>query len=225
MLHSAETRWFLREWAQWDEVLKWFQLKDQLPLNEEGKYDPKTATGPFVKLEQERTDEYLLIPDSDAVSVKQRQGKLEVKALVAGPRPFSLDGVVGRVDQWVKWSFEPSDKQRSKQLEIELNLTGPWLKVVKNRYLQKYSYDSDLVAVSPDQRPGTGCNIELTVIGVKANVGTWITVSFEAFGPSGRVMAVLDEAVQHYFTAHGNPPVQLDGRDSLSYPAWLALLR
>jgi hypothetical protein len=38
-------------------------------------------------------------------------------------------------------------------------------------------------------------------------------------------MALLDKAVQHFFAAHGKPPVQLDGRDSLSYPAWLALLR
>jgi hypothetical protein len=63
------------------------------------------------------------------------------------------------------------------------------------------------------------------VIGIKANVGTWTTVGFEAFGPSGWVMALLDKAVQHFFAAHGKPPVQLDGRDSLSYPAWLALLR
>ena len=32
---------------------------------------------PFVKLEQERIDEYLLLPDCDTVGVKQRQGKLE----------------------------------------------------------------------------------------------------------------------------------------------------
>ena len=223
--HSAEIRWFLAGRDQQDEILKWFRLQDQLPLSVEKEYDPISATGPFVKLELERTDEYLLLPDSDTVSVKQRQGKLEVKALVAGPRPFALGGVIGRVDQWVKWSFEPSDKQRSKDLEVELDLTGPWRKVVKKRYLQKYSFDSGLVAVSPDQRPETGCNIELTVIDVKANIGTWLTFGFEAFGPSGRIMALLDEAVQHYLTVHGPAPVRLEGRDSLSYPAWLALLR
>ena len=133
-------------------------------------------------------------------------------------------GVVGRVDQWVKWSFDPSEAIAI-QLEIELDQSGPWRKVVKKRYLQKYSFDSGLVAVSPDQRPDTGCNIELTVIDVKATTGTWLTFGFEAFGPSGRVMALLDEAVQHYFTVHGPAPVRLEGRDSLSYPAWLALLR
>ena len=135
--HSAEVRWFLPGLDQRDEVLKWFHLQDQLALNVEKEYDPKAATGPFVKLELERTDEYLLLPDSDTVSVKQRQGKLEVKALVTGPRPFACGGMIGRTEQWVKWSFEPSDKQRSKDLEIELDLTGPWRKVVKKRYLQK----------------------------------------------------------------------------------------
>lgn len=223
--HSAELRWFLQGKDQFDEFLKWFCLQDQILLKTEGEYNPKTVSGPFVKQEEERNDEYLLLPDCDTTGVKQRQGKLEVKALVLGPRPFSLGGVVGRLDQWVKWSFEPSDKQRSKDLEIELNLSGRWRKVIKKRYLQKYSFDSGLAAVSPDQRPDTGCNIELTVINVKANIGTWLTFGFEAFGPSGRIIALLDEAVTYFFTLHGKPPVRLEGRDSFSYPAWLALLQ
>lgn len=222
--HSAEIRWFLPGLDQRDDALKWFRLQDKLALSIEKEYDPKAETGPFVKRELERTDEYLHLPDSDTASVKQRQGKLEVKALVTGPRPFSLGGVIGRLDQWVKWSFDPSDAIAD-QLEIEMDQSGLWRKVVKKRYLQKYSFDSGLVPVSPDQRPDAGCNIELTVIDVKANIGTWLTFGFEAFGPSGRVMALLDEAVAHFFAVHGPPPARLEGRDSLSYPAWLALLR
>ena len=71
-------------------------------------YEKQPEAPPFVKLERERNDDYLLLPGCDTVGVKQRQGKLEVKALVAGPSPFSLGAVVGRLDQWVKWSFEPS---------------------------------------------------------------------------------------------------------------------
>ena len=229
--HSTEIRWFLQKLDQRDQILRWFRLQDQLPLHEQGHYDPKAATGLFVKLEQERTDEYLCLPDCETVSVKQRQGKLEVKALVAGPRPFALGAVHGRVDQWVKWSFDPSEKMfqdgitLGQQLAGEFDQSGSWCKVVKNRYLQKYSFDSrSLVAMSPDQWPASGCNIELTLIGVEANVTTWLTLGFEAFGPSGRVMALLDEAVAHFFALHGPAPVQLGGRDSLSYPAWLASL-
>lgn len=223
--HSAEIRWFLPDKGQWDQLLNWFRLQNQLPLNEQGQYEPKTITEAFVKMEKERTDEYLLLPDCDSVSVKQRQGKLEVKALVMGPRPFSLDGVIGRMDEWTKWSFEPSDG-RKQSLEIELDQSGPWRKVIKSRFLQKYSFDSgSLVAISPDQRPDTGCNVELTVVEVKSNINTWFTFGFESFGPSGRVMAILDESVRYFFTAHGPSPDQLEGRDSLSYPGWLTMLR
>lgn len=223
--HSAELRWFLPEQSPWERLLHWFTLQGRLPINVEGQYDPRAATGPFVKLERERIDEYLLLSQCDTVGVKQRQGKLEVKALIASPRPFSLGGVVGRVDQWVKWSFDPSEAIAT-QLEIELDQSGPWRRVVKKRYTQKISLDSGVpVSVPPDQYPEAGCNIELTMIEVKASVGTWLTIGCEAFGPSGRVMALLDKAVQHYFTVHGPAPVRLEGRDSLSYPAWLALLR
>ena len=111
------------------------------------------------------------------------------------------------------------------QFEIELDQAGPWRRGAKKRYAQKISLDSVRpAAVPPDQYPETGCNIELTVIDVQATLRTWLTFGFEAFGPSGRVMALLDEAVAHFFAVHGPPPVRLDGRDSLSYPAWLALL-
>lgn len=222
--HSAELRWFLPEQSPWDCLLDWFTLQGRLAINVEGQYDPRAATGSFVKLERERVDEYLLLPQCDTVGVKQRQGKLEVKALVASPRPFSLGGVVGRVDQWVKWSFDPSEAIVT-QLEIEMDQSGPWRKVVKKRYTQKISLDSVRpIAVSPDQYPEIGCNIELTVIDVQATLRTWLTFGFEAFGPSGRVVALLDQAVQHFFAAYGPPPVSLDGNDSLSYPAWLAKL-
>jgi hypothetical protein len=220
---SAELRWFLRKQEdQWDQIVKWFRLQDKLLLRKEGCYDPKTVTEPFVKHEIERADEYLLFPDCDTVGVKQRQGKLEVKALVVGPRPFSLPrvGVAGHMDQWIKWSFA---SQLQKQLEVELAQAGPWRKVVKDRYLQKYSFDTGcIVAVPPDNRPDTGCNIELTKISVKAKVWDWFTFGFEAYGPSGRINSILDEAVEHFFSSYGHAPVQLDRRDSISYPAWLA---
>ena len=220
---SAELRWFLRDQqGQWDQMLKWFRRQDQLPLRTEGSYDPKTATGAFVKREAKRTDEYLRFPDCDTVGVKQRQGKLEVKALVASGRPFALAsaGVTGRMDQWVKWSFA---SQLHAQLEVELERAGPWAAAVKDRCLQKYSFEAGrILEVMPDSRPAHGCNIELTRLSVKTDEWDWFTLGFEAFGPSGRVIAILDQVVEQFFTAHGAAPVPLTGRDSRSYPAWLA---
>ena len=80
---------------------------------------------------------------------------------------------------------------------------------------------SRIVAVSPEQRSNVGCNIELTKIRINANEADWLTVGFEAYGPSGRVIAILDEAIEHFFTLHGNAPVLLNSRDSISYPIWL----
>ena len=232
---SAEIRWFLPGQSQKAKFLDWFKLPDQKLVVETENYVLQPEAPPFVKQELERPDEYLFLPDCDTASVKQRQGKLEVKALVAGPRPFSHGDVVGRVDQWVKWSFTPSKQtlqdgtKLGQQLNLEFDQSGPWCKVVKNRYLQKYSYDSGkVVAVSPDLRPETGCNVELTVIAVGSSAEPWITFGFEAFAPADRVMAImaiLDEAVKHFLAAHGPAPIQLDGRDSLSYSAWLAMLR
>lgn len=94
------------------------------------------------------------------------------------------------------------------------------------RYMQKYSFDSgSLVAVSPDQRPDTGCNVEFTILDVNGNVASWLTFGFEAFGPSNQVRAFLDESAEHFFALHSPAPVPLDERDSLSYPAWLAMFR
>jgi hypothetical protein len=112
----------------------------------------------------------------------------------------------------------------SEELAPELDSAAPWCSLTKDSYLQKYSYDSGcMVLVSPDAHPDRGCNIELTIVTVNADATVWSTLGFEAFGPSGRVIAILDEAAAQFFTAHGRAPVKLEGRDSLSYPTWLAM--
>lgn len=229
---SAEIRWFFRGDSLKEQLLDWFKLAEQALVIEREPYTPQPEALPFVKLEKRRDDDYLLLPDCGTVGVKQREGKLEVKALVAGPHLFSLGEVVGQAGQWVRWSFSPSKelfqdpKAFAQELKSGLLKSGPWCTVVKNRYLQKVSFDTGgLVPVSPDKWPDTGCNIELTVIAAGSNAEPWITFSFEAFGAPDRNTAMLDEAVAHFFALRDSPPVQLDESNSLSYPAWLAMLR
>ncbi len=223
---SAELRWFLRDAdGDWGRLLKWFRNDDRISLHAEAAYDTKTVTAPFVKREAERADEYLRFPDCDTVGVKQRQGKLEVKALVASPRPYAIEsaGASGRIDQWVKWGFA---SEHQVAIEAELDRAGPWRRVVKDRYLQKYAFNSGAMkAALPDDRPESGCNIELTKITVDAEITEWLTLGFEAFGPPALVTAILDMAVAQFFSIHGPAPVTLDGRDSRSYSAWLADLK
>ena len=223
LYQSAEIRWFLAGDQQFDALLTWFQ--NELPLIEEtDDYVPQPKPPPFVKKEKVRPDKYLQLTDCTTVGVKLRNGRLEIKGLVVGPRSFSLAEAVGRVDQWVRWSLKPS-AAIAEPLQADVLKEGQWTEVVKTRYTQKYDFDSDrCAAVSPDAWPAVGCNVELTLLKVKAEIDAWVTLGFEAFGPSARVMAILDEAVRYFFDARVDPPVQLEERDSLNYPAWLAVL-
>jgi hypothetical protein len=101
---SAEIRWFWPGHAQWEVLLAWFTREGRLPLIEHTD-TPDSAARPFVKQERPRTDEYLLLPNCETVGVKQREGQLEVKALVDVPQPFAQGNVAGQIDQWVKWSL------------------------------------------------------------------------------------------------------------------------
>lgn len=225
LYHTAELRWFVPAGNCWDRMLLWFTLAGQLQVRDEGTYDPAEPHGPFVKLEQERTDLYLLLPGASTASVKQRQGRLEVKALVAGLQAFSLGAVAGRTDQWVKWTFEPSPALAG-PLAAELDQAGPWYPVVKQRYLQQFDFAAGRpVAVSPDLPLPAGCHVELTLVTVAVSIDTWLTLGFEAFGPPSRTSTLLDTTLQHFLAAHGPPPIPLHSRHSLSYPTWLATLR
>ena len=219
--HSAEARWFIPEKNQWGILFPWFTKQDELP-------SLVGNIGSFVKHEGKRTDEYLLLANSETVGIKQRQGRLEVKALVASPQTFTLDCVTGFRDEWVKWSFKPSSLIAA-PLDQELQRSGPWLAVEKDRYLRKYAIDLtspvSILAVSPEMFLATGCNVELTHVKVEANTHEWITLGFEAFGSSENVATILNEVMKYNFALLGASPVPLEVRESLSYPSWLAKLK
>jgi hypothetical protein len=221
--HSAELRWFSPLVERTAEFLAWFRQTDALPLVGEREAAPSV---PYVKKERLRTDHYLCLPCSDATGVKQRQGKFEIKSLVAGPRPWAAHGLTGRVDQWVKWSLDGKDEDFRKTLAGKLNDSGEWAAVGKTRYLQKYSCASgEVKLVSPEDRPQSGCNVELTLIDVDTSGSQWVTLGFEAFGAPGDTFKLLHNTLDDFFSRCGPPPVPLSGHDSLSYPTWLALLR
>jgi hypothetical protein len=224
-LQSAEIRWFWPGHAQWEVLLAWFTQEGRLPLVAETRqYVSQPDAGPFAKQERPRTDDYLLLPNCETVGVKQREGRLEVKALVAGPHAFAQGNVSGQIDQWVKWSLQPS-AAIALPLKADLQQSGRWLGVTKRRYTQKVALlGGGLTAVSPDTFPNAGCSIELTLVDVAAGNGRWLTLGFEAFGETDR-SRLLHQAMTHSFTVHGPPPLALMTRNSLSYPAWLAQLQ
>jgi hypothetical protein len=223
LFYTAEARWFLAGSEKWDELWHWFTRQGRLPLIEHTE-TPDSAARSFVIQERPRTDEYLLLPNCQTVGVKQREGRLEVKALVDGPQPFAQGNVSGQLDQWVKWGLQPS-ASIALPLIADLQQSGSWLSVTKRRYTQKVALlGGELTAVSPDTFPDAGCSIELTLVDVAAGQASWLTVGFEAFGETDR-LRLLDRATTYFFTLHGLPPLALTTRNSLSYPAWLAQLQ
>ncbi len=108
MLRSAEVRWFILG-ALPSEVLSWF--KGAQALDSEGV----------------QVHEYLLFPDCQSVGVKLREGRFEIKAILAASQPVSVKpGIQGRTEEWVKWSFESEGLQT---IDPELLQAGYWLKV------------------------------------------------------------------------------------------------
>ena len=89
MLRSAEARWFV-EGSLPDEVLRGFKA------------------GKVLESEGVQVHEYLVFPDCQSVGVKLREGRFEIKAILAPAQPLGPDlGIQGKTERWVKWSAKP----------------------------------------------------------------------------------------------------------------------
>ena len=105
MERTAEARWFFPGRATPAQIA-WF------------------AQGERAEHEKRRTDRYLDLAGNPDLGIKQREGKLELKARAAKARAFRLAGIAGRKDAWVKWSTA---------LRGTTRLPGRWLPVAKAR--------------------------------------------------------------------------------------------
>lgn len=207
MLHTSEARWFIPERLP-DAVLDWFRA------------------GEAIDSEGVQVHEYLLFPDCDSVGVKLREGRFEIKAMRGPSQPLSLPfGIKGRTEQWVKWSFASEALQA---LDPALHQSGRWLKVRKERFLQRSSPERSRlmdITVMQDSLSLAGCNIEVTRIDVDADPRSWFSLGFEAFGPPALTARTLDGVLVAFFNEHGPVPGRtLNENESASYPAWLAKL-
>jgi hypothetical protein len=169
--------------------------------------------------EKSRTDHYLVFPGSNSVGLKVRDGrKLQVKARVREPEPFSLPGgaVSGRLDSWVKWSHD--DRDVADRL-AGLRFGDPlWVSVIKERWLRKFQLDDrQLTEVDADTRHDRGCTIELTRVTLPDS--PWWSLAFESFGPAPLPDDVARTAA--HFLKHLPQGLILTERDSMSYPEWL----
>ena len=206
MVHTSEIRWFIAGILS-KEIVNWFSARHRL----------ERATV--------QVHEYLLFPECDAVGVKFREDRFEIKANLGISRPLSLPmGIQGRRERWIKWSLPTKGLP---MLGQTLHQSGPWLKVRKERNQRIFSAETGrLQEVSAVPLPVTGCNIELTSIEVEADSPSWFTFGFEAYGAPSVTAGILDEGVSSFFEAQGPPPgLNLVETNSMSYPTWLLNLK
>ncbi|PVD52361.1 hypothetical protein DC498_09595 [Terrimonas sp.] len=162
MYKSREIRWFKDNSDQ--NILDWFAGQDLSFKNTDARAD------------------YYLRLGKDDITVKLREGNIEIKQRIGSPEPGKLrENAEGYFENWVKWSFN-ADKDDELVKEIIQAGKYEWIETIKTRIGLKLTLDesgkTSLVSIK-DHIP-FGCQIEYThlVIGSK----TYYTFALEWFG-------------------------------------------
>lgn len=179
------------------------------------RFDDLAAPGPA-----RRTDAYLLLPGTDDLGVKLREGgvafELKLRQHDFGEAKFA-GGPAGNLERWQKWSFPVADAAcRMASLGLP---AGSLVDVEKRRRLVTYRLAPDGFVTQVDERAGDGCSVEITSLLV--NASAWWSLGFEAFGAQDRLADALMGAAGVFFA--GEPAVApvLAPAVSCAYPAWL----
>jgi len=201
MLVTDEIRWFFPGLIPLA-ALDWF--RDGAPI------------APAAK----RTDIYLPLPASLALSVKLREGRLEIKTRSGASQPVSYPNATsGETAIWKK------ERSRSEIVgDIEQRLADPSaLPVIKQRYIRKFILrEGSPVEIAASEAPHQGCFFELTQLWLDG-VPSW-TIALEAFGAPAPLTRNLAATAALVFSP--SPcPVPLTANASASYTEWLPLQR
>jgi hypothetical protein len=199
---TAEVRWFYPGTVA-PAVAAWFRRSE-----------------PALEEEPPRVDHYLRRVGTDGLSVKLREGRVEVKQRQSecGIVRFH-PRVAGRVGLWRKWSFGLIET-RGQPLPAEA-VAAHWIAVEKRRTLRRYRLDGERVmAVVPTELPDQGCDLELTR--VRVGGADWWSVGLEAHGRESGLKDTLLLVARHLM-ARTEPP-SLVVEDSYGYPSWLLYL-
>lgn len=225
MQPSMEVRWFLRGDMS-TEIEDWFRKGLML--------------GPAVSFTDEKRDDiYLGLRETADLSVKARAAKsngadkklragtkLEVKQRQIDADMKQLwNGVEGRLEQWVKWSFDTpvKDEKGEHIMYPDISLPeGCWIGVKKRRLVRKFAINADnmTLAVDFEARPDEGSLMEITWL--EALDQRWWSLSFEAFGSLDTVQRNLELVLD---LVKGDPAFpQMQAKDSFAYHRWLGLV-
>ena len=203
MYPTLEVRWFMRGSIP-KEIREWFARGDPAPIHA----DP-------------RVDQYLRLQRSNALGIKLREGRVEIKQRLHqyGNIRFHRR-VTGVIEHWRKWSMPLAATGES--LEEILVPQSSWIAVRKERMLRVYRCDAGRqVLPTHGEYADRGCHMELT--GVQAGERVWWTLAFEAYGTEPSLRGSLVSTMGYVLERDG-VPITLEACNSYSYTRWLALL-
>lgn len=152
MYKSKEIRWFFKE--NNTTITKW--------LSKQGKELSKT---------QPRTDYYLPIAGKEDISVKLREGNVEIKQRHGQQVLHDLTKYAsGYLEDWIKWSFDVGDNDALAKSIIKGKKYN-WIEVHKYRIGVKITANPDDSHSIHDIRDfiPSGCQIEYTRLMIEGN--------------------------------------------------------
>ena len=237
-LITREVRWFFdgRLAADGAATVAWFTGGAG---GQEGEAVPVAWPAEW-RSEDWRTDRYLLLPDSDDVGVKLRQGRLDIKGRhsLIGIQRFG-DGLEGEVACWTKWTLAVPEwtVNSAAWSAIEANVS---LRVAKLRMLRSMRFGEDGVISTPveqgaepalpqdSQGESSGkrqWNLQMELARIRlteADADTHWSLGFEAYPDDPSCCAPFAKAVATLLA--GCPARPLVAERSMSYPRWLQRL-
>jgi len=202
-LSTVEVRWFGHHTVPSD-ISAWFE---QCPGQSES--------------QQSRRDFYLQPIMDGGLSVKLREGGLEIKQRQRSHGEVRLaHSVAGLLEQWVKWRFPL--RLVDSFIPGEATESGSWVAVDKVRQQKTILAGEPPLDVppAPQSRSYAGCYIELT--SVRVGKSRWWTVGFEAEFEGRTGPDLLLKVTGQVF--RNTSLEQLSIQNSYGYPHWLATL-
>lgn len=216
-LASHEVRWFFEGKVNQHEALKrWFETIT--PIQKSPGVGPPVWKGRL----DDQPDLYLLVPGSDDMGIKWREGVLQIKGRVSslGTQVF-CGRHHGQVERWMKWSYENTPTPYHQRLFVAGKETGLVIASVrKTRALRTVRLDS-LTGKAQEVDVKTfidrGLLLELTDLEVAGK--TYCSLAFEAFPDDSAMHAAFTQTVEAF--VGGLTEFDLIAANSRSYPAWL----
>jgi hypothetical protein len=213
---SYEVRWFFEGQANQHASLKhWFETVVPIPK----------ASGVGAPVWKGRLDEqpdvYLLVPGSDDMGIKWREGELQMKGRLSSLGTHVFCGRhQGKIERWIKWSYA-NTPEAYQRLFLGAQETGlVTASVQKTRALRKVRLDTltgTAQEVDAQALVDRGLGCELTDLEVAGKA--YCSLAFEAFPDDSAMDGAFMQAVESFLD--GLTGVHLGAAHSWSYPAWL----